>query len=79
MDTIYLVAKGPYLEDVLEGYATTGAEIRQIVANSYESYQYIDTNKLDIRVNLLTKEVTIKEDWGDDIYYIHAIQRVEDD
>lgn len=79
MDTIYLVAKGPYLEDVLEGYATTGAEIRQIVANHYKRYQYIDTDALDIRVNLLTKEVTIKEDWGDDTYYIHAMQLVRDD
>ena len=79
MDTIYLVTFSTYLEDVLEGFATNEEEIRQIVANHYKRYQYIDTDAIDIRVNLLTKEVTIKEDWGDDTYSIHTIQRVRDD
>lgn len=78
MNTIYLVASGPYLDDLLEGFATNGGEIRQIIANHYGRYQYIDTDKLDIQVNLQTKEVTVKEEW-DTTFYIHAIQVVRDD
>jgi hypothetical protein len=48
MDTIYLVARGPYVSDILEGFATNEAEIRQIVANDYSKYNYIDTDMLAI-------------------------------
>ena len=76
MDTIYLVAIGTYIADVFEGFATNEAEIRQIVANHYKGYPYIDTDKLNIDIDLEAGEVTVREEW-DTTYYIHAIQRVE--
>lgn len=75
MYTIYLVADGPYLDDLLEGFATDEAGIRQIVANNYTKYSYIDTDQLDIEVDVEKGEVTVKEGC-DTTFYIHAVQGI---
>ena len=76
MNTIYLVALGTCIADVLEGFATNEEEIRQIVINDWADRFYIDGVEVAVEVDLEDGTVTAKGDW-DTTYYIHAIRRVE--
>jgi hypothetical protein len=53
---------------LLEGFATDEAGIRQIVANNYTKYNYIDIDQVDVEKG----EATVKEEW-DTVFYIRAV------
>ena len=76
MDTIYLVAPGPYLDDVLEGFATDEDDIRQIIVNHCRQYCFREPIGLD--VDLETKRIIAHEedDWTN-TYVIHEIKRAK--
>jgi len=73
--TIHLVAPGPYLDDVLEGFATTNEGIGRLVEKHFEHLYPLE--KFEIQVDIGEMCVIIEAEDGLKFkYVIHKIKRI---
>ncbi len=74
--TIYLVTNSIHLEDILDGFATTSAEVAQLVADHVNYCCHCNPEKLRVVVNMKDGTATASADSWKATYIIHTIKRV---
>jgi hypothetical protein len=77
MNTIYLLSGSPYLDDALQGFATSEIEIKQIAINHFRSFLYGEPITVEVDMDKRLVTVTEAEEEGGYVtrYHIHAIER----
>jgi hypothetical protein len=78
IDKVYVVSRYEFCHDLLDGFATNGAEIAQIVQNHWdEEYKPDLARDVEITVNLQRKQVEAHDLVETTVYYILAFDRAK--